>query len=133
MVAVITNEPAPARMPARLPATAMYHLAGAMPLASRSAAGPTLYALTIIGAKDGCHGGATLAGPAVTEAGLTQGWPSIAREAARALFARPFRRAGGVTVIVIMQVGRASHCVLVNLPAMSASATSCAMVAGPIA
>lgn len=98
--------------------TMMLHLVGAMPLKAWSADGPTLYALTIVGAGDSPKA-ATLAGPAVDVEGLA-GWPSAARRAAIEVFAgAPPRRAHAVTVIAVLQVGNTSNCALFNLPGKS--------------
>jgi hypothetical protein len=101
--------------------TTMYHLAGALPqLKAWNDDGLTLYALTIVGANKGAMGGASIAGPAVDADGLANGWPAIARQAASEIFDRaPLRRAGAVTVIVILQAQNVSHCTLVNIPAVA--------------
>ena len=100
----------------------MFHLAGALPqLKSYSDAGPTIYALTVIGAKhDTVLGAASIAGPALDAVGLEDGWPSEARKAAAAIFDRAdgngARRGGTVAVIVTVQIGRVSHCSIINIP-----------------
>lgn len=95
------------------------HLVGALPqLQSYNDMGPTVYALTVFGAHRGAIGGGALAGPAVSAIGVTDDWPEAAQHAAKALFAKSSsgRKAGAVVVILIVQVGRESHCVLINVP-----------------
>jgi len=108
----------PSTPPKHVTAAAMYHLGGAMrQLRSFSADGPTVYALTVFGIGRDAFGAASLAGPALDGNGTAAGWPAEAREAAAAIFRRPAaRRAGTVTVIVIVQIGRVSHCTYVNIP-----------------
>jgi hypothetical protein len=110
---------AAAPMPANLLATTMYHMGGAMPqLKSWNREGPTLYALTIVGARGASRGGASIVGPALDSRGLTDAWPLVAREAGRELFSKPLaRRAGQITVVVIVQVGSTSHCSSFIIPA----------------
>lgn len=99
----------------------MFHLVGALPqLKSYSDTGPTIYALTVIGAKhDKVLGAASIAGPALDLAGLEADWPAEAKMAATAIFGRSLdtaRRGGAIIVIVTVQIGRVSHCSIVNVP-----------------
>ena len=113
--------------PTDLTMATMYHLSGSLPLQSWSRGGPTLYALTVgdagVGTQTPGEGAqspgtvATLAGPAVDAAGLTDGWPPVAQDAARELFARATpRRAGQVIVVIVAREGNTLHCTLVNIP-----------------
>jgi hypothetical protein len=106
--------------PAGLLRTTLYHVGGAMPqLKSWNRNGPTLYALTVVGAKRGSWGGASLVGPALNKRGLTDIWPLAARGVGEELFAKPpARRAGQVSVVVIVQSGNVSHCSMIVIPAM---------------
>jgi hypothetical protein len=110
-----------ANLPRNLAIIAAYHLAGAMPLESFSADGPTLYALTIYGLEGENRGVASITGAAINPAGLDADWPSPARRAALAVFAAPpQRRAGAVVVVVTMQIGSDLHYVVYKLPAAAA-------------
>lgn len=103
-------------MPPGMVSKALYHIAGALPLRSWNADGPTLYALTVLVGASG-ESSATLAGPAISAAGITDAWPRDVRERARGLLAQPpGRRAGGVAVFVALQEGATTNCAVFNVP-----------------
>ena len=74
--------------------------------------GPTVYALTVSGRHS------ALAGPAISGASVTEDWPEAVREVAKGLFAKaPFgRKAGTVAVILVVEYGHETHCVVINVP-----------------
>jgi hypothetical protein len=96
----------------------LYHLTGALPqLRSHNFDGPTVFALTVHGVKGVDNlGAASIAGPALDASGLASGWPAEAIGAARGIFERNAQRGGTVTVVVIVQMGKQTHCSLVNIP-----------------
>lgn len=108
--------------PSGLMQVVLYHVAGAMPqLKSWNKNGPTLYALTITGLQRGAPGGSSsLVGPALNANGITQEWSPIAALVGRELFSKApavmQRKAGQVTVVVIVRVGNTAHCLTLVVP-----------------